>query len=424
MSFRRIAHSDMQLSILKARVWILLVCLVSIPVGSRCLADVFYLQSGAIVQGELLNPNRQPGDALEIETRYGVRMFVEASEVLRTDSPTALEESYAAGLPGKPDTEEIHDLLVTNFSAKGLTIHANAHRERLLDFDPSRPTERRALGYIQDNNRWILAERYWARRGMVLHKGKYKLPQDILIADSQQQEVESVAAINREIRLAVKEVEREGKNYEEKLEYLQTLAEPLAVPDIAERLEKARESNPNSNFQWRQLFVQILARGKSYPAADALLKSAVFDPSPAIRDLSIAELKSFDAEYVMRQALRAIQLPEPRKDSPLVVDRYAIVLDAVGDDRIVRPLLDLLVTVHGTLVQNSGSSTTAQRDGSIGMGQGGKPRIVTRNEEHAEVLTAVLNRVRGVNFNYDEEAWGRWYADSTAHVGLELRRDP
>ena len=105
-----------------------------------------------------------------------------------------------------------------------------------------------------------------------------------------------------------------------------------------------------------------------------------------------------------------------------MVHRAAIALTYLKDPMATRPLIDALITEHKRVVGGDGRiSPTFSNQGS-GLSMGGGPKVVKEKVRNEPVLGALNALYPGVNLQYDQAAWRRWYAEQSTPRQISLRR--
>lgn len=389
-------------------------------------ADVFELRNGGTVVGELTNPNRAAGEPYRLRTNLGVELSLQPDELKSMRTPNTNEQAYKKSMEsrGLDDAAE-HQKMVTRLAELQMSKLADAHRERVVELDPSDSVAWRGLGYVDSdlNGKWELVERVKTRDGYVKDGGRWYMPQELLISNFEEQQRLAIAEVNKEIRLALRSIQTRNKNAEDSLLFLQNLDNPLAVADVAERLEAARRK-PNTG-ELRPLLMGILTRINSFAATDALVTASIEEPNEILRNIAIRDLVTKNRVYALGRLMSQIRNWRASKLSPRQIDRIAEVIQEVGDESVVRGLIGVLVTEHeeirgATTNQNLGVAS----DGGINFAQGAPQTKFVVSAQQTEVLEALEKFAGGVNFGFEEPKWLLWYAKTHAHEGLDLRRDP
>jgi hypothetical protein len=119
---------------------------------------------------------------------------------------------------------------------------------------------------------------------------------------------------------------------------------------------------------------------------------------------------------LMRQFVMALKSQDNAK-----VNRAAIALGSLGDQSVIPPLIDALVTRHNTVLPGSDMISTTFASGGPTNQSGGtftsgptSPQVITQQATNQEVLKTLV-RLSGVSFSFDQQAWRNWYT-------LEQRR--
>jgi HEAT repeat protein len=208
---------------------------------------------------------------------------------------------------------------------------------------------------------------------------------------------------------------REG----EALEQLLRLSDPSTTPIVIDML--ASEENP----ALRKLWIQVLGNLATPPAATALLGNSLADPRRDVRRASLEQL-----ERLRPPQATAFYTAALRRSDVAMVRRAALALQRLGNESAVRPLIDALVTEHKVVIPpgNPNEINTIFGSGSAssgtGFSTGSRATVEKRRFANREALDALI-QITGQNFQYDQDAWRRWYTERDAPLAtINLRRDP
>jgi hypothetical protein len=391
---------------------------------SACFAEVLELVGGARIEGTWKNPSDTTSQEYLFETTDGVTLRLAANQVRRVIPLIDEEQTYVQGLARIEETAEAHARVVDWCEGVGLRSLGNAHRERLLDLDPEHRPTRATLGYVKtESDGWVHESVHWGRLGLQRKGNKWRFPEEIAIEDAQTQQREAEAAAGKRIELALREILQESKRSADALATLRHLNDPLAVPRIAKLISENRQENGNPAI--RRELVDLLGRIGNAPAIRVLCETALRDEQRPIRDRAVEIIRNSGQTWAPEFFIEYLANRNPKTDNPLEIDRAAEALGSLPDPRAIRPLIDSLVTVHKQVsTVGAGSGAGFNNDGGIGFGQGSKEVEMTFQKEHPQVLSTLLMYAEGANYQYDEDAWRQWYADTHARTNLTLRRDP
>ncbi|MFY7967947.1 MAG: HEAT repeat domain-containing protein, partial [Pirellulaceae bacterium] len=259
--------------------------------------------------------------------------------------------------------------------------------------------------------------------GLQRKGNKWRFPEEIAIEDAQTQQREAEAAAGKRIEQALREILQDNKRSADALATLRNLNDPLAVPRIAKMIAENRQEGGNPAV--RRELVDLLGRIGNAPSIRVLCETALRDEQRPIRDRAVEIIRNSEQTWAPEFFIEYLSNRNPKSDNPLEIDRAAEALGSLPDPRAIRPLIEALVTIHKQVsTVGAGSSAGFNNDGGIGFGQGSKEVEMTFQKEHPQVLSTLLMYSEGANYQYDEDAWRQWYADTRARTNLSLRRDP
>jgi hypothetical protein len=377
-------------------------------------AEVFVLQNGGRIEGELLNPDETPRRSYRVRVADGAEITLSAAQVDQVLHVRPEEEQYEQIRPSYPDTPDAQWALAEWCREQGLLEQRDRHLERSIELDPDNVDARRALGYSQFGGEWKKQQQVMAERGMILYKGRWLTQQQIDVLENK-----------RKIDLAEKEWYQKIKRWRGWLgtdkdalarQNLAAINDPAAVAALVSGLKA--DTVPAA----RVIYAELLAKLGGPGAIRALAESAIEDPNQEVR-LScldyLEKLKSPDAVAYFVSKLRS-------KDN-VVVNRAGLALGRMGNASAVGPLIDALVTTHKYKVTtgNPGQMSVGFPTGGSGGGGlavGGSTRIITRQLANQAVLDALVG-LTGMNFNFEQRAWKYWYAARKQPAAVDARRD-
>ncbi|NUQ62600.1 MAG: HEAT repeat domain-containing protein [Pirellulales bacterium] len=382
-------------------------------------ADVFVMENGGRVVGELLNPNETPRQTYSVRTSEGTILNLDRNQVKQILRPRPEEMEYEKMRPRYPDTVEGQWELAEWCREKTLLEQRDKHLRRILELNPDHEKARLALGYSQLDGRWMTQEEVMSGRGYVRHQNRWMLPQEIELLKEKQQ-----------IELAEKEwmqkIERwlSAQGAEEGRQAYQSIAainDPFAVKALARALNGEGRDPRDPRDQARILAVEVLAKIGTDKAAQALAICAIEDPVEEVRLTSLDHLKKKDNPAAVDQFIGRLKSKEN-----VEVNRAAAALKEMNNPKAIGPLIDALVTQHQFKIGGGSGgeiSTTFTPSGPGGMSVGGnRPKIVKKYLTNRPVLEALVS-LTGVNYSFDKQKWKAWYASQLRDPGMNARRD-
>ncbi len=421
----RLESDDWQRCIQGATLWFgWMAC--SVTNLQRAVSDTLILKNGSIVEGRCLNASDKNATEWQVETEGGLQLSLSRNEVKEPPRPLTAEQKKYAELLAKVqdnDSLELHRKIVEWCSApeNGLNSLADAHRERIVELDPTDKSAWAALGYLSTDEGWIRRDLYQKRRGLQQKGTRWYVPQDLAIQQANDQGSKLSAQVSKTVAKAIADVRTNSSKAAESRLYLSQLRDPLAVPKIGELLEKDRNNN---NTQFRMQMIEILGRIRSGSSVLVLIDSALYDPDRNVRSESVSQLSEFGSEAAIQSMLRLLVNRQPEKDDPKIYDRVGEAMANFGDERSIPRLLDCLVTNHLRIPPPEPgyrAGTTSTGDVQFSPGQKKPEKVQVKNDG---VLSALQTISKGENFGFDVQAWRNWYAKTYAAPNRNVLRDP
>lgn len=376
--------------------------------------EVFVLENGGRITGDLTNPNEIPREKYVVRTSEGTVVTLDRRQVKQILRPRPEELEYEKLWPRCPDTVEGQWKMAEWCSERLLLEQRQKHLRRILELDPNHEQARRALGYSQIDGRWMTQEEVMTSRGYVRHGGKWVLPQEKQLEEEQ-----------RSIELAEKDwmqkLERwlsagGGDKGREAYQAIAAIDDPFAVKALGQALK----SDPRDPV--RILVIEVLAKIGTVLATQALAACAIEDPVEEVRLTALDYLKQKDNPAAVDHFIGRL-----RSKENVEVNRAATALKAMNNPTAIGPLIDALVTTHKRQIGGGGGgpgqiSTTFTPSGPGGLSVGNRPKIVTLQVSNRAVLDALVS-LTGVNFQFDKAKWKAWDAARRRQPGMDARRD-
>src|SRR5262245_8920674 len=302
----------------------------------------------------------------------------------------------------------------------GLIQQRKRHLQAVIAIDPNHVEARKALGYQRYGSRWLTQEEFMANNGYVRYKGSWRLRQEIEIESRESQQDIASKQLRRDIRRWFDQLGGTGRLAEAADRNLGSVNDPAAAPALAEIVGDAKQTR---TLRLRAL--DMLTRLPPGLASLTLVRLALNDSDAGIQDACLEELKRAGTHTVL-----PIFLGELKNKDNKRVNRAAECLQSLGDKNATLPLINALVTKHQFKIQLGGppGSTSSGFRSGRGPGSGGNAmghttQIIDRKPENSAVLAALSSLHPGTNYQYDIEAWRRWYIQTQTTSNINLRRD-
>lgn len=402
--------------------YFLLFVLVScIAASTSAVADTFRYKDGRVITGTVRNESSvKSGEdqvkAYVVEIEPGVMVQVLQNELEYNGHERLSEprQAYVSNVGNMEQTVEQHFLAAGECLKHGLTDLAQAHYRRVLDLDPDNNRARDAAGYDKDRNgRWVKKDVVMGdRRGKVLYKGRWRFPESVAIEQSKEEAKQKLAEATKDlIRWHRAALAGTGRRYEEAIQGLQTINDPLTASTIADFLLDTRKPAP---LNLRLLYVRLLAKFQTYDAARGLAQASMLDPQSQVRNACFDALSNFGREVAI-----PLYISYLASDSNQLVNIAADGLGQLRADSAVLPLINALTTTHSTTV-GSDATNASPTSGSFSVGGKKTIQVPVQNQS----VLGTLAQLTGEHYGFDQERWMAWYARTYAPPAGSLKRDP
>jgi len=383
---------------------------IAIAAESEALADVIELRDGGVLVGKVLNPTG--GQTVQIETDDGSVIEVDR-KLARIRISMDREREYIDRVKPRGDSLEDHRAVVEECTKDGLQTLANAHRERIVELDPSDRQSWAQLKYYKEeaSGKWMRNEVVMYRRGKIQgEKGKWYTWQEKALMDLDQKYTELRVAAEKELQVRLRGLDGNPKQQSEAQAYFQNLNDPLVINKLLKLFREDRSRD-------RAFYMTLLLQMPPQSVAPAIISIAMEEQDMTFVNEAMNYLESSD-EVVREMALAAF---EKNLKSNKTRDRAAYCMSFIADERFISMLIGSLLSSDVIVPTGPALSAGTGRDGGVGFNAGGqKPQ--QRINQHKQVLST-LSRLTGQNFNFDVQAWKYWFAKTYALENLDLRRD-
>jgi HEAT repeat protein len=402
-------------------------------------ADLIRLKNGGEIRGKLHSGHtRDP--LVTIDTLSGGTVVVRQEQVEFTTIRSLNVEQYETRARSVPNTVDARWELAEWCRQNRLRAQRDEQLELLLTLDPEHAEAHKALGHVQENGEWMTRAQQMTARGYVQHKGKWVTAQELDLLEKSEAEraaeEEWFSKVYAWTRWAAGRNERQRQQGRA---HLLEIVDPAAVAALTSHMADHEES------AIRELFVNVLADIPGPKPVRPLVARSLFDDVEPVRLAAIAAIKPDQYEPAMAMYVPALL----SNDNP-VVNRAAMALGEIGDQRVVPALIDALITSHSYKIEvpvndaigvalGPGGATLADpnaisqylppeieiqlRTGQLpfgavvlpptGIPQRTRAVRVQGQLKNTEVLAA-LERLTGQNLGYDERSWKLWWAAQAA----------
>ena len=399
--------------------------------GGLTSGEVFVLKSGGRVEGEFLNPGREPGATFELRTDDGLRLSLGEDQVHRVIVKSDVEKEYEAAALTMGSSVDDHWAMAEWCKDAGLVSQRKRHLAEVIRLEPDHKEARAALGYSLFGSKWMTQEEYLNSRGYVRYKGAWWTRQNMALDIAGQENEEAVKKWRRQIKIWMDQLGT-GRN-EMAVAGLEGIRDTAAGPALADILGDSKAPRAA-----RLMALDILGKLPPGTATGTLVKLSLTETDEAILDRCLDELVRVGPHVVLGAYLNELK---NEKETPASkntrINRAAYCLQRFGDKDATLPLINALVTDHYVIVnpdqQGGGTPVNFNSGGPVGQGgtagglgglsMGGKSKKVKGQINNPAVLSALTNLYPGVNFQYDIDDWKRWYTQTLTSTTVDLRRD-
>jgi len=427
---------------------ILSACLLGLLL-SPARGDVLQLHSGGRLAGEVQGDPRPhqagPAATVTIKTLSGASVTVAGEAVESLKRRKLAHEEYERRAEETPETVEDQWALAEWCRQQGLSAARRTHLRRVIALDTNHAAARKALGYARHGGQWMTHTQLMTSRGLVKHKGKWVLPQEIAFIEQAAAETEAEKHWYKSVRKWFGWITSDDPNrHSEGLAELRRLRDPTAAPAVLRTFQKARAE------PLRLLLVELLGQLEGPRAYQGLVELSLFDDLNPVRDAALQAVRLRGAGPALPTYLKAL-----RSENNRLVNRAGKALGQVGDDTVVEPLIEALVTRHqykvrvptnmvgttpdGRMIQAIDPSllppeiaqqlATGQlpygvafdNSSAVGLKQPTRQVIVKQDEKNSAVLES-LTLLTNENYGFDEAAWRRWRESLKSAVSQPRRR--
>ena len=392
--------------------------------GASARADTFLLTDGGRIMGQLTK--RGPDGEYVITSEAGATVTLTRRQVKRVGGQDQADLEYSKRSRSLPDTVEAHRQLADWCKQQKLGKLADHHLRRLLELDPEDEQARLSLDYQRHLGSWLTRDEIMQQRGMQNFKGTYRTPQDIAIREQQMKRKAAEADWLGRIRTWQGWLGNPRKS-DQAAAAITAIRDPHATQAIVKLLQREQEQAV------RDLLTQTLAELDHPLAVVTLVDFSLEDPLPEVR------LRCLDYLLARGQPISLIPYVNTlneRKNNNEMINRAAEALQVLGNRAAISPLIGALETTHkykngdappGDMnvgfSRNTSGNSLGGGGGGGGLRLGGSPKVVSVVHRNMAVRLALVELSGGLDFEFDEKVWRRWYVNEQIQDFVDTRRD-
>lgn len=397
-----------------------------------------HLKSGGEIAGLLINDAKKVDKKLHIvfQAEFGGMLQLESSMVsrvvpLETKTDAVYQKIYAAANDLDSHWKAVE--WCRKSQGKDKTKYRdeiNYHLRQILKFDPNDDEAWRGIKspvtgknvYRKRDGVWVNEVRRFKASGYIREDNKW-MSEEALRIVAQITRADNSGDINKAVGKWKKLLRSKPAQASRSLS--QIIGKDTVVPLFQFATGEQKKKNlPDINV--RSMIVEAIGTIDSPQALNALVYFAIEDPDPNIRSRASTLLENtvhFPADNVVQTVLANDFLTA---QSPLTIQRSAILLKRVDSVTAILPLIDALETKHvGATGERPGGLNTSARDGQIeGLQAGGgnaTEEYFVRNEEVHLALLSLSRQTQ--DFGYNKSQWKDWYIRNFTHPQMDVRGD-
>jgi hypothetical protein len=389
----------------------------SLLLAAGARADVFVLQEGGQVRGELINKNETPRKNYTIKTATGGHVLLSVDQVASVAKQSPAQLEYDRIRWQHADTVEDQWKLAEWCREKKLNKERKEPLARILELDPNHEDARHALNYRRIKGKWVNEREYMEGQGYIRHNGRWIT----------QQEFELIGR-DRKVELAQKEWLRKLKRWRDWLNDDEKAAEGrqnlLAIDDPHAAKGLANGMKNESVREVTLIYVEALAKIGAPNALDVLVVQSIENDDEEVRVACLDKIVRANYSGAVPAYVQKL-----KDNTNRTVNRAAEALGNMKDPSSVGPLIDALITTHKeTFTPPNPGQMSTSFTGGVGGGPGGfsfgqpKEQIIQKRMANQSVLNALVT-ITKMNFNFDVVAWKAWFAAQRKPATLDARRD-
>lgn len=251
-------------------------------------------------------------------------------------------------------------------------------------------------------------------RGFIRHRGGWRTPQEIELAEREERATIARAEWNARLKQLRKKLD-DPATASAAAEQIRETVDPHAVPALAAALA----AEPVEHV--RSWYLESLSRIGSADSIRVLASTAIDHADRETRIVASEQLAERWASVAAPLVAAALADADNAR-----LNRAAEVLGRLRDASSIGPLIAVLETNHvvttGDGTPEGSTTATFTPSGNGGLSLGGNrqtKKITLRNSAVHEALVAIT----GVDFQWDVKAWRAWLAGRDLPADFDPRRD-
>ncbi|GHT09897.1 hypothetical protein FACS1894170_01220 [Planctomycetales bacterium] len=314
----------------------------------------------------------------------------------------AVLEQYETKAAAMKNTVEEHRAVAKWCHENQLPDKAKYHWNQILELDTDNQEARTALDYQKDKSGWILRTDKLENRGLVRDKGEWKTRQQIEVENILAERDAGVKKWKKKITAIRKDLPSAKAEAE-----LLDIDDPLATEPLIEAIKTEK------NLQKSMTLIRAAANNPSLQTLCFIADISMNPSAPeTLRNHCVDELREcLKRRSDARPVIAAIYCSylNPGNYLPDIINEAARILGELDMDNAVPQLIDVLVTTHKFVRQESAEQNSFG-SGVVGIARGSKTIRQKMDSSNQGVLSA-LKKLTHENYSFDQPTWRQWYQE-------------
>ncbi len=386
--------------------------------AAAAVADTVVLKNGLRVKGEV----EKRGDTVVVRLA-GKTWTFGSDQVREIQAGATLQEEYAAKAYALAADDAAGWYKLGLWAKEKHLAKAQAAFERVLEIDTDHRAARRALGFERVDAEWLSPAAAKQKKGFVLAGGRWMLPEeaDQLLRKGLMEPAKVTNEHRRRAEEIVTALRDDDAEVRAAAKAMMDEVPPAALVRPLKKLLYARHAAT------RKLAVKQLGHYGDRVALPWLIRSSMYDASPAVRDVAFRSVKGFQDPDIFYPYARALFSRNPRisinasrilaelgdlRGVDVIIRRVSIAMGASGRANIFTGTQNSYIQDFDVEIAQAAAIgdpiIQTIRDGVILdykiMGGTGERWIVERRAAYADALSSLTGR----DFGEDFKAYARY----------------
>ncbi len=380
------------------------------------LADVVHLKDGGVVEGDVTDQ----GDKVIVKIKDGMEVTIDWKNIDRIEKKKSINAEYRERLAAVEDNSADGCYRLGLWCKEhGLESEARRAFDKTLEIEPGHEATHLVLGHKLLDGRWLTIEEYNVIKGLVKYRGRWVTPEKKAALEAGDMRKEWKKRVRKYVSKILDGSESERTMAENTLLAIRDKNAAKALADLLD----------HGKSHVRVLACRTLAHIKDADTLDALMKAALKDPAASVRKAASAALAATVPYKACRKLLSAFLYNSSGDVRSNALDALVVVRHKSS----VPVLIELLVVRVKPVRKESGGLGNGFLGAkpykvvghkTISLGRGRKFNLPTfgefkdkdsakPREEFNPLVREALMKITGVNFNFDQDRWHKWWNENS-----------